>query len=274
MKKLIGLSIVSLAAAAALCWLLPGKTIYAQEQLFQSFNYPTGLVGWWKLCGDINATGGCAASTSATVYDSSGNGNSGTWSGTQSGTTDWYSAGKVGPYAGHFNGTNNYVNIGNAALLNFTNTNPFSACAWVNNAGTGPTDGEIVTKNSAVSPYQGWSFSINSGVLYVYLTNTATNVIVVKSGSTISASTWTHVCFTYSGSSNASGVLFYINGAPVTNTIVTNALTGTIATTGSVNIGTYGTGTGGFITGLIDDVRVYNRALMPGEIALMALEHN
>jgi prepilin-type N-terminal cleavage/methylation domain-containing protein len=61
-----------------------------------SFLYnPTGLAGWWPL----NEGAGTIA------YDQSGNQNNGTWSGAAAGTSGYYSPGKVGSWAGYFNGT-------------------------------------------------------------------------------------------------------------------------------------------------------------------------
>ena len=66
--------------------------------------------GAWKLCGDTTISSGCVPSTSTVAYDFSGNGNNGTWAGTQSGTSFWYSASTYSlPYMGYFDGTNNVV---------------------------------------------------------------------------------------------------------------------------------------------------------------------
>ena len=235
----------------------------------------TGLVYWVKICGDTTGSSGCVASSSATVYDSSSGKNNGSWNGSQSGTTNFYSAGKVGPYAGYFNGTNNYISNSALAALNFTNTTPFSACAWVNpTALTGvPT---VIAKQQTTTPYPGWLMQVlTSGSLSVYIgSNSTTNLIDVYTGPTlISTATWTHVCFTYSGSSTAAGVALYVNGSPVTPVVGNNTLSASIANSAIVVVGATSSGLSKWV-GTLNDVRVYNRVLTAGEVALLAQIHN
>lgn len=78
------------------------------------------LVGYWSL----------DEGSGAIAYDYSGNNATGSWNGTQAGTSGYYSAGKIGPYAGYFNGSNNAVNLGNPAALQATPS--LSVVAWVN----------------------------------------------------------------------------------------------------------------------------------------------
>ncbi len=74
---------------------------------------------------------------------------------------------------------------------------------------------------------------------------------------------WTHAAWTYDGRRVAA----YLNGAFRHS----SALTGTInAAANEINIGRYGT-FGQYFQGLIDDVRVWNRALEPDEINVLSL---
>jgi type II secretory pathway pseudopilin PulG len=80
---------------------------------------PAGLVGYWNL------NEGSGSST----IDQSGNVNNGTWSGTASGNNGtYYTGGKIGSNAGYFNGTNDYVNLGNPTALQVPNA--ISVVAW------------------------------------------------------------------------------------------------------------------------------------------------
>jgi hypothetical protein len=54
----------------------------------------------------------------------------------------------------------------------------------------------------------------------------------------------------------------YVNGVQV----ATNSQSGTVSSITSINIGRY-SGSGYYVNGLIDDVRVYNRALSASEVA-------
>ena len=70
--------------------------------------------------------------------------------------------------------------------------------------------------------------------------------------------TWQHLAATYDGST----ARYYIDGLEVRF-----ARVGAGAGTSDVwRIGAYGGSPGGFFDGIIDNVRVYNRALAPGEI--------
>ena len=70
--------------------------------------------------------------------------------------------------------------------------------------------------------------------------------------------TWTHLAATYDGTT----VRLYVNGAQVASRAVTGNL---ISSTGALRIGG-NTIWGEYFSGLIDEVRIYNRALTPAEI--------
>jgi prepilin-type N-terminal cleavage/methylation domain-containing protein len=81
---------------------------------------PTGLVGYWPM----------NEGTGSSTLDQSGNGNNGTWSGTPIGSNGtYYTGGIVGNYAGDFNGSNDYVNLGSSATLQVPTISVF---AWAN----------------------------------------------------------------------------------------------------------------------------------------------
>jgi len=78
------------------------------------------------------------------------------------------------------------------------------------------------------------------------------------SGTALPLNIWTHLAFSYDGAT----LRLYINGVQVG----TQALTGPIAaSTGSLRIGGNAVW-GEYFKGLIDEVRIYNRALSAGEI--------
>ncbi|MBN1766768.1 MAG: hypothetical protein JW860_16055 [Sedimentisphaerales bacterium] len=74
---------------------------------------------------------------------------------------------------------------------------------------------------------------------------------------------WVHICVV----GDADGTAVYINGEPEANTEVTKS-----SSTGyNLYIGAYGDGRYGF-NGIIDEVRVYNRALTPSEVTSLFLD--
>jgi len=72
---------------------------------------------------------------------------------------------------------------------------------------------------------------------------------------------WQHFCFTYSGNSNRSGVVLYVNGAPITLDATTpNALSASITTAAAVVVGTSLTSQA-TMSSTIDDIQIYNCVL-------------
>lgn len=195
----------------------------------------SGLVGWWKLNGNAN--------------DTSGNNNNGTIVGAvstigQAGVADT-------AYA--FNGTGDYINLGNPTIVPSA-FNPRTLCGWGK-------------PNSAAA--LGWLASFgtasNARALYVGQYNGAAYGGAYGSdtfGSGFWASgMWKFVCVSYSGTV----AVLYGNGAQLATSTVGWDLLRSVAYIGrQVNGGEYW-------SGLIDDVRLYNRALSASEVQALFL---
>ena len=80
----------------------------------------------------------------------------------------------------------------------------------------------------------------------------------LDSGVSPTLSQWQHLAATYDGST----ARFYVDGAQVASRTVS----GGIGSSNTWRIGAYGSVVGGFFDGLIDELRVYNRALSAAEI--------
>jgi hypothetical protein len=180
------------------------------------------------------------------VVDISGNNNNGTLG---SGVTRT-ATGKFGG-ALVFNGTSGLVTIPNSASLQLTTGMTLEA--WVNPS----------VVNSA------WRDVVYKGNDNYYLSGTSTNAGRPAVGGTFSipeaygtailaTNTWTHLAATY----DRVTLRLYVNGVQVSSL----ARTGNIATsTNPLQIGGDSL-FGQFFQGMIDEVRVYNRALTPPEI--------
>lgn len=185
----------------------------------------------------------------STAADASGNGLTGTLQG-----ATWTSAGRYGG-ALSFNGTNSLVTIASAAPLALGSAMTIEA--WVRPAAALSGWRTIVQKevdtyflhassSGAMRPAGGGTF------------NTTTSFATAPSA--IAANSWTHLAVTYDGAM----VRLYVNGALVASQAQTGAMP---STTTPLRIGgnaPYGE----FFQGLIDDVRIYNRALTAAEIQL------
>ena len=181
------------------------------------------------------------------VSDTSGNANTGTLA-----NPTWTTAGKYGS-ALVFNGSNAAVAIPDAPTLRLSTGMTLEA--WVNRS------------NATV----GWSDVIYKGNDNYYLEGTSTDGGApagggtfggtganVAAGSALPLNTWSHLAITYDGSS----LTLYVNGILVASAGQSGAI---LASSNPLQIGgdsIYGQ----YFEGLIDEVRVYNRALSQSEI--------
>ncbi|MCX6792865.1 MAG: prepilin-type N-terminal cleavage/methylation domain-containing protein [Candidatus Falkowbacteria bacterium] len=201
------------------------------------FGTAPGLVGWWKF----------DEGSGTTAIDSSGNSNTGTWSG----AGIHYSSGKTGIYAGQFNGINN-INISNSSNLN---NRSITVMGWIKITNT--SNWMLILKNDYpnTGTYYIYSDGPGNGVRWTIFDSVRYDA-VYSSDPVIN--TWNH----YAGVANASlnSMTLYVNGVPRAST--SNASVG--ISSANIVIGSFA---GSYFTnGSIDDVRIYNRALSAAEI--------
>jgi hypothetical protein len=180
-----------------------------------------------------------------TLNDASGNGNTGTIYGA-TWTTGRYGQGLL------FDGATALVTISNSTSLQLTTGMTLEA--WVNPSSMFDAWQDVVYKgndnyyleaSSPINGQPGAGETLNTPPIY--------------GPASLTVSTWTHLATTYDGTT----FQLYVNGVPVAS----QAQSGPIATSdnplqiGGDNI--YGQ----YFQGVIDEVRVYNRALSAGEIA-------
>jgi fibronectin type 3 domain-containing protein len=185
-----------------------------------------------------------------TLPDLSGNGNNGTISG-----ATWSTSGKFGS-ALSFNGTNNIVNISDSASLDLTTGETLEA--WVNPTALGNAWRTVLFKeqsgNFAYDLYANGTGASKVPAAEVYIGADRT----VGGTAQLALNTWAHLAATYDGNA----LRLYVNGTQVGQLLQV----GSIATsTGALRIGG-NTPFGEYFAGLIDEVRIYNRALSATEI--------
>lgn len=206
---------------------------------------PSGLRAQWLL--DEGA--------GTTAADATGNGNVATL---VNGPV-WTSG--VRGYALAFDGSNDYIAI---PPLDITGA-AMTIAGWVRfSSFPANVDQRIVSKaNGSAESSHWWMLGqINSGgqrLRFRLKTGSTTTTLVASSGN-LAANTWYHVAAVYDGSA----MRLYLNGTQVGSV----AKTGTIATSSSVtaNIGR-NPDAYGYLSGALDDVRIYQRALSASEIA-------
>ena len=193
--------------------------------------------------------------TGSTTADASGNGNTG-----QIKSATWTTSAKHGK-ALSFNGSNGYVDLGNPSSLQSTGSMTWSA--WVYASGNPPDDGQIIAKSNDTA---GWQLKTSPDTgkrtFGVAISGTSAAHTQRYSKTVYSLSTWYHVAGVYNASAKTLDI--YVNGV-----LDDGVLTGTIPLSQYIPAlnATIGERSGGFyFKGVIDDVRVYNRALSQAEI--------
>ena len=197
----------------------------------------TSLVGYWNFEEGPNATSS----------DKSGYGNHGTWYGTST-ESEHYTTGKVGSYAGYFNGGSDYIVPGTILATDV------SACSWISSKDSSLLQNIIGGSNNSIVRYMSIQTSI-------FKTNDLVSWRLTTT--TISSNTWYHVCLTFE--STPKTLSLYVNGVSEYNSSgLGNATYGNMSIVGS-----YVGGTQRWFYGSIDDIRLYNRALSAAEISAL-----
>ncbi len=119
------------------------------------------------------------------------------------------------------------------------------------------------------------------GILEATMAHTApSNAFTLHSKIKVPRDKWTHLSMTYSGSGKASGMKIYLDGKPIEMEIITDQLTKDILFPKSMFKNQPGLQVGGWDrgyglkNGLVDDIVVYNRALVPFEVGVLAGRNN
>ena len=204
-----------------------------------SWAVPAGLVAAYTF----------AEGTGTTTADVSGNGNAGTLAG----GTAWSAAGRFGR-ALSFDGVNDLVSVADAASLDLTTGMTIEA--WVNPVAL---SGWRTVALKAVPGGLSYALYAHDGAPRPAGTvNTGGSDLSAIGTAALPLNTWTHLAVTF-----GSGTLrLYVNGV----LIGTRAVAGSLTTSANVlTIGGNGVWSEWF-GGLIDEVRIYNRALTQGEI--------
>lgn len=210
------------------------------------------------LAPGANAAGLVAAysfdeSSGSTVHDLAGSAQDGTLEG----DTAWTPEGKYGS-ALEFDGAGDLVRVADAAALDLTDS--FTLEAWVR-----PDKLEkwspVFGKDDAGPPSTGYG-------LFAEVSGGPRGYIAASNGETANAAgtsplpteeAWTHLAFTHDGAD----LRLYVNGqlADTTSTSLAAA-----TTDADLQVGHSSTFSGTYFDGLIDEVRIYDRALGQGEV--------
>ena len=217
--------------------------IYNEHQISASNH---GLIGYWKL--NRNAIDNAENNTIGTEYNMS------------------YANGRI-ERCGSFTGNNSYIAIPHNTMQNIKTTGTISLWAFSNR--NYPSDTSDTVYRGLVSKTIGEATSNIAYFIDWYGTNGNRQLRCrISNGTTIQGPTlnmsfnneWVHICYTFDGQYYK----LYINGIlsnpPITQTISAQELDVPL------NIGRTFSSTSACWDGLIDEVKIYNRALSAEEI--------
>jgi hypothetical protein len=185
-----------------------------------------------------------------------------------------FTPGKVGS-AFDFGGVlNRYVSITHASVLNFDFNTPFTVEAWIRISGTNFSYLATKNLNTPENGYKnpGWFFMYRGhagGGLGVGLRNyNGLEIHNYPSNLNVGDANWHHAAFTYDGSSNAAGIIIYLDGNPVSPSPSGTPISGTMTNAAALELGAFSPGIEPApFNGLLDELSIYNRALSSNEIA-------
>ncbi|MBI4973060.1 DUF2341 domain-containing protein [Candidatus Roizmanbacteria bacterium] len=236
---LSGGSVASSSATASYC--VPGGT-----------DPCTPPVGEWNF----------EEKTGQTVNDVSGNNNSGTLGANSTPSTDdpSWAQGKYGA-ALTFDGNNDFVQIPYNANLDLAGS-AITVSTWMKPPASKDSDWEGVVGNypgNSTGYMLGWRESSNNNfTFYLELSSGHKEVTVTNLANYADLNSWIYVVGTYDGSA----MRIYVNGRLINTT---SSLSGTInASAQGLRFGRYG---GSYVGGSIDQVKIFNYARTPAQIA-------
>jgi len=183
--------------------------------------------------------------TGTTALDTSGNGNNGTVN-----MGGWTKTGKFGG-ALSFNGTSSSVTVGDSAYLDLSVGMTLEA--WVNPTVLNAQQSMNVIIKPLAAPGS-VDYALLGAAITTRLPSTAisTTLTNLSGSSLLPLNTWSHLAATYDGAT----MRLYVNGVQVASA----------AQTGPIGASSQPLTIGSNWSGLIDEVRIYNRALSASQI--------
>jgi len=216
----------------------PMATATIQVTVANAAPAPTGLV----------AAYGFEQTSGTSVTDSSGKGSTGTLSG-----ATWVTGGKFGR-ALSFDGVNDIVSVPDSNLLDLAPGMTLEA--WVKPTTVSGWRTVLLKERPGQLTYALYAAGDSGRPLTEVTAGTQRDA---RNTAALPVGVWTHLAATY----DKSTLRLYVNGTQVASTAVSGTL---VNSTRALKIGG-NTIWGEYFAGLIDEVRVYERALTPAEIA-------
>jgi len=156
-----------------------------------------------------------------------------------------------------------HVDLGDTG--DFDRLDAFSYGAWIHPS----RESIVMARVSDDDILRGYETRVGGGRIDVRLTHREFEKgLRVTTDKDVPLDQWSHVFVTYDGSSRAAGVKIYLNGKPQKTNINKDSLKSTIRIDGPLKIGQRGNRQA--LLGMVDDARVYDRALSDAEVSHLA----
>lgn len=210
-----------------------------------------GLVGYWKF----DETSG------TTAADVSGHNQNGTHTNSPTISSTVPSTYFSNARSISFDGTNDYVSIPDSSPLDVTN---ITISFWTKLDTTSQTDGAGFVCKGDGGGGEVWCIDVSGSIMRFYFWSGGS--AYASASTSVLTTDWTHVAATYDGSTS----VIYINGTPEDTD---NHGVSLDTNNHVVSIGARQSGGADYdyaIDGLIDDVRIYSRALSSTEVGELA----
>ena len=203
--------------------------------------------------GLVLALGFNEAPGATTATDSSGRNNNAT-----TGGATFVASGRTGGgNALSFDGVNDMATVADSNSLDLSST--FTLEAWVRPANSTGWRTVLLKEAGAQMAYELYSNDATANRPAGHFTTPGGAIRSATGTATLAVNAWSHIAVTYDGTN----MRVYVNGALVRTVARTGAV---LASDGVLHLGGNVVWGGEFFQGLMDDVRIYNRALSGGEI--------
>ena len=188
-----------------------------------------------------------------TAYDGSGNGNVGTLNNFGWNATSGWTSGKFGKGL-QFDGVNDYVDAGNAASLNITDA--ITVAAWAK-----PITPEGISNYATIVSRNNLLFRTREGAAkrFAFFVKIIGVWEPRADWDYTDSNIWYHIVGTYDKNAVANNLKLYVNGG----------LKEVQTRTGIIDSPTANLLIGNVFNGTIDEVRIWNKALMPDDTVVM-----
>lgn len=214
----------------------------------------TGLMGSWHF--DLGTSGNIPNSSTAGLQDMSGNTNNGTASNVNGSGMAWV----IGKFNSgvQFDGIDDDIVVPSSSSLNFAGKTQQTITAWFKRGAITDLNGRIITTENL-----SYTLYIEpAGAISFYGKNSAGTVALSMSGGASVVDEWVFVTVKVDGQN----AYLYKNGAQIAVINDTN-FDSFYNDTSQIHIGNYTSATPRHFNGIIDEVRIYNRALSDTEIS-------